>query len=632
MAGRKADPLTPYRVRLHKDKGYRYASTQQYFEDPESGRKSHRYINWGTVTEEYVFNPNNTYRLAPISERMKLIFPDNWDISRANALNESPVPLQEEDGKEIPVSDSPAEEKYNEDSMHGEDISGTRIVPAGLPIDQYNNRLYGSFWLLEQVARQKLVFKDLMNVFQDPIIVNEIIALAIYPYLSRRSYNRMAAWQRSHKTTVDGELHPSYITKLTQRITDDHRMRFIKLRVSRQPKGAFAACDSTTRSAWGRCLADIRWGHNKDNNKLQNTVEVVVYSLETHEPVYYRSFPGNVMDMSTVRTIVADMNAVGVDDIVVITDRGYTSMDNMLRFIGAGIPFIMCSKISQLPVSTKLLEICYDKNGMPLDMEYDPQTGLCCRQFVEKKFTSSINGTDVIVDGLKVNVFLDIRKRAAELLSLKLKLDSEKADLEAFIQKADPKTDIKAANLLYEYHKLYRNENGAIVFARNEDKVRKEESRCGYFSSVSFKTDLDAIGALRAYRLRDEQEKYFEHMKDQMGFHTQQNSSETGKAGRLFILFVGLILTSHVRNVWWSTDMKDIYNSSLDMVDELEPIRFSEYTDGTVHMTSFTAKQVQICDAFGIEPPLDCLPVSIRNIVERKKAGRRPGRPRKATT
>lgn len=630
MAGRKADPLTPYRVRLHKDKGYRYASTQRYDVNIETGRKVQKYVNWGTVSDSLVFEPNSTYRLTPVAERLKLIFPEGWDTHKADALNNPPPEYGEEDAAEgCPLDASPLPELQDGEEASGDEDKKPRAVPANLPIDQYNNRLYGNFWLLEQIAYQKHVIGDLMAVFQDPVMVNEILALAVFPYLSRRSYNRMAAWQRTHKTMVDYELYPSYITKLTQRIRDDHRMRFIKLRVSRQPAGAFAACDSTTRSAWGKCLADIRWGHNKDNGKLQNTVEVVVYSLQTHEPVYYRSFPGNTMDMSTIRTIVADIKAVGVEDLTIITDRGYASMDNMIRFAGAGIPFIMCSKISQLPVSTKLLEIRYDRNGMPLDMEYDPQSGVCCRQFEEKEFTSVINGTSVTVRGLKVNLFLDVRRRASELLSLKLKVDSEKDDIEGFVKGADPKTDIKAANLLYEYHKILRNKDGTITYRRNEDKILKEESRCGYFSSVMYKTDLDAVSALRAYRLRDEQEKYFEHMKDQMGFHTQQNSSEAGKEGRLFILFVGLILASHTRSVWWSGVMRDIYSSSLDMLDELESIRFSEYTDGTTHMTTFTARQVQICEAFGIEPPLECLPSYIREAIERKNSGRRPGRPKK---
>lgn len=57
------------------------------------------------------------------------------------------------------------------------------------------------------------------------------------------------------------------------------------------------------------------------------------------------------------------------------------------------------------------------------------------------------------------------------------------------------------------------------------------------------------MSALKKYRLRNEQEKYFEHMKHQMGFDVLDIWSEEDKTGRLFILFVGLILASHVRHI-----------------------------------------------------------------------------------
>jgi hypothetical protein len=89
-------------------------------------------------------------------------------------------------------------------------------------------------------------------------------------------------------------------------------MKLIGLRVARQPKGAILDCDSTTRSGWGTCIAELCWGHNKDNPKLQNTVEAYVYSITTHEPVYFRSFPGYTNDITTVRTILIDLHAVGI--------------------------------------------------------------------------------------------------------------------------------------------------------------------------------------------------------------------------------------------------------------------------------------------------------------------------------
>ena len=136
----------------------------------------------------------------------------------------------------------------------------------------FNNRLYGSFWLLENIAYKIGLFDDLLKVFNDNILrVNEIFSLSIYPYLSGKTYNRFARWQNAHKTLVDYHLKSPYITKMSQNITDDHRMNLIKLRLNRQPKNSILDCDSTTRSAWGKCLADIRWGHNKDNDKLKNS-------------------------------------------------------------------------------------------------------------------------------------------------------------------------------------------------------------------------------------------------------------------------------------------------------------------------------------------------------------------------
>jgi len=49
--------------------------------------------------------------------------------------------------------------------------------------------------------------------------------------------------------------------------------------------------------------------------------------------------------------------------------------------------------------------------------------------------------------------------------------------------------------------------------------------------------------------LRDEKEKNFDIMKDQMGFDILRNWSEKGKTGRLLILFIGHILMSKVRYI-----------------------------------------------------------------------------------
>ena len=129
------------------------------------------------------------------------------------------------------------------------------------------------------------------------------------------------------------------------------------------------------------------------------------------------------------------------------------------------------------------------------------------------------------------------------------------------------------------------------------------------------------------YILRDEQEKYFEEMKDQLGFSMQENSSEDGKTGRLFILFIALIMRSEIRAVWGNKLRKD-YPSSIDVLHEMAPIRYVEYEGGSTHVTGFTTPQVDICRAFAIPVPEDCLSSCQKAAIDKAVSGRGPGRPK----
>lgn len=78
-------------------------------------------------------------------------------------------------------------------------------------------------------------------------------------------------------------------------------MDLFRLRAARTKDGDLCAVDSTTRSAYGSSLADIKWGKNKERLPLDQTTEVVVYDLNTHMLIYYRTFPGNIPDSNHLR-------------------------------------------------------------------------------------------------------------------------------------------------------------------------------------------------------------------------------------------------------------------------------------------------------------------------------------------
>ena len=118
-------------------------------------------------------------------------------------------------------------------------------------------------------------------------------------------------------------------------------MPFLKERARRVGKGELCAVDSTSRSAYGGSLSDIKWGKNKDRLPLKQTVEMVVYTLTSHMPIYYRTYPGNIPDSRSIETMLTDLDHAGFPKVIFITDRGDESVQNLEKYILRGQPMIM---------------------------------------------------------------------------------------------------------------------------------------------------------------------------------------------------------------------------------------------------------------------------------------------------
>ena len=160
-------------------------------------------------------------------------------------------------------------------------------------------------------------------------------------------------------------------------------------------------------------------------------------------------------------------------------------------------------------------------------------------------------------------------------------------------------------------------------FTPDGDKFNETILTAGFFASMTLKVDMTAPETMDAYQLRDEQEKYYQQMKSEVASDRQRNWSEDGKTGRLFILFVSLIMTSYLRHVWKMTALKKQFPSSLDILDEMRSVRCIEHKGHAKKITPFVGEQLDICKAFGFEVQKGCEP-GYKSI----KVGRKRGRPR----
>jgi len=206
---RPREPVSDYRVAIHKIREYRYAATQPLYHK-ENGTLARKYIHCGQVDERLVFNPNELWKTLTQDERAKFIFSEGWSINTCAENN-----AKQNNGISLPKAQS-----------YGlvTEVSG-----------QYNNKLYGAVWLLEKIAENCKIKEDLLSVINNSEeLYSEILTLSIFPCLTNRNYDRVARWQHYTKVPALQSLTSSYITKLTQRVNDNHRMQFLKVRLKRQ--------------------------------------------------------------------------------------------------------------------------------------------------------------------------------------------------------------------------------------------------------------------------------------------------------------------------------------------------------------------------------------------------------------
>jgi len=586
---RPSNPETPNRITLHINGGYRYATTRPLVKN-EDGTHHNQSLHWGKVTEDLKFIPGSRYLYATLEERRQLIFPEGWDLSEIDKL-------PGERGKGRPAND--------EDDM---------------------NRFYGDILLLERIAEKTGIRKDLEAVFcGNQEMVNDIMTLAMYPYVTGFNYNRVARWQRIVKTPSKNPLTPWDITKLTQSITEQHRMDLFRFRAQRVSRHSYCAMDSTTRSAYGNSLADIKWGKNKEKISLPQTLEVVVYTLDDHMPIYYRSMQGNVPDSRTVDVIMKDLDDAGFSvDLTYITDRGYESLKNIEQYILSDRKVLMSITVGLKIVKDKI-KAFGDFGARPTDMELDSSSKIYYKQYDVPYEVVNNGGKIKKADRLHLNLYFDPIRRGNDQLQVDLDVAIQGESLEK-VKKEGLSLDHDILEHDYPYYKVELTKKGRIKTYELDEKKRDsalEDS--GFFANLTHKLDISAPEALMEYKRRDEQEKYFQQMKTQMVCNRQRNWSEEGKTGRLLILFVSLVLGSYLRYVWKTNKwLKEKYPSSIEILDEMRSIRCVKHKGRATKITPFVGDQLKIAEAFGLKVPDGCEPG-----YETRRPAKKRGRPRK---
>lgn len=78
------------------------------------------------------------------------------------------------------------------------------------------------------------------------------------------------------------------------------------------------------------------------NGHIENEIRLIyVTQMKSGLPIYFRYVPGNVIDVSTLKTTIAELKKQGVNTKFSILDAGYCTLDNIRTLYDSGISFLM---------------------------------------------------------------------------------------------------------------------------------------------------------------------------------------------------------------------------------------------------------------------------------------------------
>ena len=88
-------------------------------------------------------------------------------------------------------------------------------------------------------------------------------------------------------------------------------------------------------------LLELEYGHNRDGKKLPQLNFSLLLDSARGIPVFYDIYPGSIVDVSTLRNTISKGMSIGIENAMLIMDRGFFSINNICELMGNDYSFIM---------------------------------------------------------------------------------------------------------------------------------------------------------------------------------------------------------------------------------------------------------------------------------------------------
>jgi transposase len=421
------------------------------------------------------------------------------------------------------------------------DENSQKIIPRDDAFVIKTTVNYGDVHILRSIATRLGIEKTLGKLFGEK--ANLMLTLSFFKILEPRSLRMFGTWaEDSFFATASGmgkeKFTSQYLSRFLEEIADEEpaMLDFFRSRIGAADKKSLIY-DITSLSSNSKLLPLLEYGYNRNGDALPQVNLGLVVSKRSALPVYYKIFPGSINDVSTLEGLLKDVISLGVRSSTFILDRGFCSEHNLLCMLNKRQNFIMA-----MPLSTKTGKELVSRNNKEI---CNPANAWRYGESVINSVSESFRIGRKIVHAC---LFFDEKRKVEErenffnrLMDIEKVLDGKKVrgDAERFVKKT-------AGNMISCIE--WRLEDGLIRVERKPNAISQRINRFGKLILVSRKK-IDRSFALSAYREKDEIEKQYMRLKNDMEALPMRVRKEKTLRGLLFIFFISMIIRSRLLNL-----------------------------------------------------------------------------------
>ncbi|MFZ3171151.1 MAG: transposase [Carboxydocellales bacterium] len=229
----------------------------------------------------------------------------------------------------------PTDGRCRKDKAKQQSTDESQVPKRGpVPRTETSHLYYGATYLLDCIGDSVGITRNLELCF--PNDYKRILSIAYYLILENNNpLYRFEKWGLTHHHPYGKDISSPRSSELFASITDEAVAQFFRLQGKQRIEKEYWAYDSTSISSCSEMLNQIQYGKNKENDRLALLNLLLVFGEESGLPFYFRKLAGNIPDVKTAKTLLADLDVLELGKIKLVMDRGFYS-DPKARYPGNG--------------------------------------------------------------------------------------------------------------------------------------------------------------------------------------------------------------------------------------------------------------------------------------------------------